>query len=221
MDVTRTLAWMRQNGGTLRALVAEEASPAGDDPAAPAGDPAIRAHLRFMAHALEATADDAHRDALAGFADGLPAWFADNEDLLDEHLSVAEGAMALEAHLQWGTVPGADPSLDVAQERRVRLLGWTRIFLLGLETHLGPRADGLAQAALRWMDGRQRDLGRMVATLDAQAKAHAARSAGDALGTETIDQIGQAVVVQAYTRHVAEAVCAALDGAAEDAPPGH
>lgn len=218
MDVTRTLAWMRQNGDRLRALVAEEA---GGGEEAPAGDPAIRAHMRFLAHALEATADDAHRPALAGFADGLAGWFADNDHLLDAHLSAAEGAMALEAHLQWGTMPGVDPSLDVAQERRVRLLGWARVFLAGLEAHLGPRADGLAEAALRWMDGRQRDLGRMVATLDAQAKASAARAAGEALGTETIDRIGQAIVVQAYTRHVAEAACAALDGTAEDAPPGH
>jgi len=213
VDVAHTLAWMRRNGDALRQLLAAEGEPGpGDD--APAGDPAIRAHLRFLAHALEATADPGHREPLAGFADALPRWFADSEDLFDEHLRVAEGAMALEAHLQWGTRPGADPSLDVAQERRIRLLGWARIFLLGLERHLGPAADGLAQAAVAWMDGRQRDLGRMVATLDAQAKASAARTAGPGLGAETIDRIGQAVVVQAYTRHVAEATCAALDGEA-------
>lgn len=210
MDLAETLAWMRRNGAELRALVSEESAAAGGEDA-PAGDPAIRAHLLFLARALEANAAGPHAGALAGFSEGLRDWLDRNEDLLDDHLSAAEGAMALEQHLQWGTRPGLDPSLDVAQERRIRLLGWVRIFLLGLETHLGPRADGLARAALAWMDGRQRDLGGMVARLDARAKASAARSRGPSLGTDTIDRIGQAVVVQAYTRHLAEAVCAALD----------
>ena len=208
MDAANTLSWMRRNGAELRALVADEVA-AGDD--SPAGDASIRAHLRFLAVAVERTADERWRDELSGFADGVGEWFAEHEDLLDEHLAVGMGAMALEAHLQWGTRPGVDPSLDVAQERRLRLLGWLRIFLLGLETHMGPSADGLAQAVLGWMDGRQRDLGRMVVSMDAQAKASASRSAGDGLGAETIDQIGQAVVVQAYTRHLAEALCAVLD----------
>jgi hypothetical protein len=211
VDHTRTLTWMRHNGAVLRALVAEENEAAGAGNDAPAGDPAIRAHLRLLAAALEQTADENWQPRLADLQAGVAGWFADSDDLFDHHLAVGEGAMALEAHLQWGTVPGADPSLDVAQERRLRLLGWVRIFLLGLERHLGPSADGFSPAALGWMDGRQRDLGRSIAALDAQAKAAAARSAGDDLDAELIDQIGQAILVQAYTRHVAEAACAVMN----------
>jgi hypothetical protein len=217
MDRTETLTWMRHNGVVLRELVAEESASAGGDDA-PAGDPAIRAHLRFLAAALEQTADPDWRERLAGFSEGLGEWFADSADLFDQHLEVGEGAMLLEAHLQWGTQPGVDPSLDVAQERRLRLLGWVRIFLLGLETHLGPSADGFSQEALGWMDGRQRDLGRAVAVLDAQAKAAASRS-GETLDTDTIDRIGQAIVVQAYTRHLAEALCAVMNGEGRTPPP--
>jgi hypothetical protein len=217
MDHTQTLTWMRHNGSVLRELVAEEARAAGGDDA-PAGDPAIRAHLRFLASAVEQTADPDWRERLDGFAAGLGQWFADSADLFDEHLQVGEGAMLLEAHLQWGTRPGLDPSLDAAQERRLRLLGWVRIFLLGIETHLGPPADGLSEEALGWMDGRQRDLGRSVAMLDAKAKAAAVRS-GEPLDTETIDRIGQAIVVQAYTRHLAEALCAVMNGESREPPP--
>lgn len=217
MDHAQTLTWMRHSGTLLRELVDEESRAAdGDD--APAGDPAIRAHLRFLAAALERTADPEWRDRLDGFAAGLGEWFADSADLFDEHLEIGEGAMLLEAHLQWGTRPGLDPSLDAAQERRLRLLGWVRIFLLGIETHLGPSADGFSGEALAWMDGRQRDLGRSVAILDAQAKAAAARS-GEQLDTETIDRIGQAIVVQAYTRHLAEALCAVMNGEGREPPP--
>ena len=210
MDHAQTLTWMRHNGPVLHELVAEEVEAAGGDDAA-AGDPAIRAHLRFLATALERTADPGWRERLGGFSEGLGGWFADSTDLFDQHLEVGEGAMLLEAHLQWGTRPGIDPSLDVAQERRMRLLGWVRIFLLGLETHLGPAADGFSQEALGWMDGRQRDLGRALAILDAQAKGAAART-GEPLDTDTIDRIGQAIVVQAYTRHLAEAICAVMTG---------
>jgi hypothetical protein len=213
MDLAQILSWMTRNGDELRALLeAETRQPGADD--TPAGDPAIRAHLRFLARALEENGDDRWGGPLRGFPDGLVEWFADSADLFDEHLAAGEGAMLLEAHLQWGTRPGVDPSLDAAQERRLRLLGWVRIFLLGLEGHLGHGADGLYRGALDWMDGRQRDLGRMVAGLDAQASFSAGHAAGSALDTDMLDRIGQVVVVQAYVRHVAEAACACLNGLA-------
>lgn len=202
-----TLAWMREHGDLLRALVAEETGGADESPG---GDPAIRAHLRFMAHALEATASGDLAGRLAGFADDLPAWFAANEDLYDDHLQTGIGAIALEEHLQFGVLPGSDPSLDAGLERRVRIGGWIRLLLLGLELRLGPRADGLEGATLGWMGAHQRELSRLILSLDVQAKSAARQSAGDAVDLETQDAIGQVAVVQGYVRQLVEALEATL-----------
>lgn len=215
MDPGVTLTWMREHGAELRRLVAEEIAESGGDDA-PAGDPAIRGHLRFLALALENTLDEPWRGLIAGFSEDLGPWFAEGADLFDSHLATGEGAMLLETHLQFNTQPGIDPSLDVAIERRLRLTGWTRIFLLGIEGHLGPAGDGVAERVLAWMDGRQRELGRTVVSMDAQAR-HVAGKAGDALTAGQRDQLGQIVVVQAYTRHLAEGVHATLAG--DDDPP--
>lgn len=199
-----TLAWMRGHGDLLRALVAEETGGDADD--APGGDPAIRAHLRFMAAALEATASGELAGRLAGFADDLPEWFAANDDLYEHHLAKGVGAIALEEHLQFGVLPGADPSLDAGLERRVRIGGWIRLFLLGLELRLGPRADGLEGATLGWMGAHQRELSRLILSLDVQAKSAARESAGDGVDLETQDAIGQVAVVQGYVRQLVEAL---------------
>lgn len=217
MDTAATLAWMRDNASILREMVAEETDAPGEGEA-PADDASIRAHLRFLAAALEATADPAWAEPLAGFTGDLPGWFAESQHLFDHHLAHGEGAMALEAHLQWGTRPGVDPSIDIAQERRIRLFGWMRLFLLGLETHLGHSADGLADQVLSWFDARQRDLGRMVVALDLQAQMAAREAAGGTVDTDTVDQLGQAVLVQAFTRHLAEGLCAALNEVSAGSP---
>lgn len=210
MNTAATLAWMREHASILREMVAEEADVPGEVEA-PADDAGIRAHLRFLAAALEATADPAWAEPLAGFTGDLPGWFAEGQHLFDNHLAHGEGAMALEAHLQWGTRPGVDPSIDVAQERRIRLFGWMRLFVLGLETHVGHAADGLADQVLSWFDARQRDLGRMVVTLDLHAQMAAREAAGGTVDTETVDQLGQAVLVQAFTRHLADGLCTVLN----------
>lgn len=203
-----TLAWMREHGDVLRALVAAETADDPDD--APGGDPAIRAHLRFLATALEATASGGLAERLAGFADDLPEWFAANRDLYEDHLATGVGAIALEEHLQFGVLPGADPSLDAGLERRVRIGGWIRLFLLGLELRLGPRADGLEGGALTWMGARSRELSRLILSLDVQAKSAARESAGDGVDLETQDAIGQVAVVQGYVRQLVEALEANL-----------
>lgn len=210
MNTAATLAWMREHASVLREMVAEETDAPGQSDA-PAGDAGIRAHLRFLAAALEATADAAWAEPLAGFTGDLPGWFAEGRDLFDNHLAHGEGAMALEAHLQWGTRPGVDPSIDVAQERRIRLFGWMRLFLLGIETHLGHSADGLADQVLAWFDTRQRDLGRMVVALDRQAQGAAREATGRTLSVEVVDELGQAVLVQAFTRHLADGLCTVLN----------
>jgi len=209
VDAAFTLAWMREHGETLRRLVSEEA---GDD-AAPAGDPAIRAHLRFAVAALEATAAPEPAEALAGLADELPDWFGEQRELYDHHLDTGEGAIALEEHLQFGTRPGTDPSLDAALHRRLRIGGWIRLTLLAIELRLGPPADGVAAQSLDWLGEHQRDLSRLILTLDRRAKADAARrQGGGATDLAIQDEIGQAATVQAHVRMMVEALAASVPG---------
>jgi hypothetical protein len=201
---------MREHGDVLRAYVADES---GDDDT-PAGDPAIRAHLRFAAAAVEATAAPAPAEALEGLADDLPGWFEDHRDLYERHLDSGEGAIALEEHLQFGTRPGTDPSLDAALHRRLRIWAWVRLTLLAIEARLGPAADGLEAQALSWLGDRQRDLSRLILTLDREAKARAARAAGPGAAVDLAlqDEIGQAATVQANVRMMLEALAAAVPG---------
>jgi hypothetical protein len=207
LDAGLALAWMREHGEALRRVLADEG---GDD--SPAGDPAIRAHLRFAAAAIEATAAPGLAEALEGLADGLPGWFEEHQDLYDRHLDAGEGAIALEEHLQFGARPGTDPSLDAALHRRLRIWGWVRLTLLAVEARLGPPADGLAAEALAWTGERQRDLSRLILALDREAKARAARAAGRGGASDLAlqDEIGQAAAVQANVRMMVEALAATL-----------
>jgi hypothetical protein len=206
-DAAAVLAWMRGHGPLLLELVGEERGEDAD--ASPSGDPAVRAHLRFVAAALLATARPELEERLGDLVHALPGWLAENEALLDEHLATGAGAIALEEHLQFGVEPGLDPSLDAGLHRRLRLMGWMRLFLLALELHLGPGADGLGQAALDWMGSRQRELSRLVLTLDQEAKAAARRAIGT-LDIETQDEIGQAATVQGHVRLMVEAATRVL-----------
>lgn len=212
LDAPLALAWMREHGDLLRRYVADEGD--GDDAAA--GDPAIRAHLRFAASAMAATAEPALGERLDGLADALPEWFEEQRGLYEHHLDTGEGAIALEEHLQFGAQPGTDPSLDAALHRRLRIGGWVRVAVLGVEEWLGPSADGLAAATLAWMGERHRDLSRLILALDREAKARAARGgARGASDPAVLDQIGQAATVQANVRMMVEALAATLPG---DAP---
>ena len=215
VDPARTLAWMREHGAVLREMVADEPHGPLDQEGGPAGDPAVRAHLRFLAAALEATAAPGVAGALDGFADELPAWFAEHRDLYEEHLDAGAGAIALEEHLQHGARPGSDPSLDVALRRRLRIGGWIRLFVLGLELRLGLQADGLAAQTLAAMGERQRELGRLIVALDRQAKLEAARRGGREASADLAiqDEIGQAAAVQGHVRTLVEALASTLPAA--------
>jgi hypothetical protein len=208
LDAALALAWMREHGDALRRFLAEEGE--GDD--APAGDPAIRAHLRLAAAAIEATAAPDLAAELEGLADGLPEWFEEHRDLYEHHLDTGEGAIALEEHLQFGTLPGSDPSLDAALHRRLRIWGWVRLTALAVEARLGPAADGLGAEALAWIGDRQRDLSRLILALDREAKARAARAPGRGAPADLalLDEIGQAATVQANVRMLVEALAATL-----------
>ena len=206
IDAAEALGWMRRNGARLRELVAEEGRD--DEDAALAGDPAIRAHLRFAASALEATAAEPVRGAIAGLADDLGDWFEEGRPLYEEHVATGAGAIALEEYLQFGASPGADPSLDEALGRGVRIGGWIRLFLLALEDRLGPAADGLGPEVLGAMGARRPDLSRLILQLDRTARREATRRGLGDLDTQ--GRIGEAATVQGHVRLLVEEVAASL-----------
>ncbi|HMN99922.1 MAG TPA: hypothetical protein PKD59_10955 [Miltoncostaeaceae bacterium] len=205
------LAWMSEHGPRLRELIGSEQS--GERELAPADDPTIRAHLRFAAEALQATAPEPLATRLAGFADDLPDWFTECQPLYEDHLAAGTGAIALEEHLQFGTRPGVDPSLDAALHFRLRITAWVRIFLLGLERWLGPAADGLAEETLEEIRGRSGDLGRLILSFGTAAKSAARAAAGGPVDIETQDELGQVAAVQGHVRIMLEAL-------AGGGPPG-
>ena len=215
LDEAAALAWMREHGELLRRFVDEETR---DEDDAPASDGAIRAHLRFAAAAVEATAAAPIAAALAGLDEDLPLRFALGEDLYERHVETGAGAIALEEHLQHGTSPGRDPSLDAALERRVRISGWIQLFLVQVEERLGPSGDGIAAAVTGEMDRRHRDLTRLVYSLDNRAKRTLAERIPGAPSAAVVDEIGQAATVQAHVRLLVEALATALADARAASP---
>ena len=208
LDPAAVLAWMAAHGARLRHHVAAQG--ARHPTRLPADDGAVRAHLVFLAESLRASAPPRLAAALDGFAEGLDAWFDQEADVLDAQLARADGAIALEQHLQFGTSPGTDPSLDAGLERRLRIAAWVHLFTLGLEAHLGPAADGLSGEVTAWLGEHQRELARMVLSLDRYAKAgRAGPGAARPAPPELLDEIGQAAVVRAHVRLLVDALAAA------------
>jgi hypothetical protein len=205
------LRWMSENRERLGPLLTDEERLPGGGPA-PADDAAIRAGLRLVAEALEAVAPPALAADLAGLADDLPEWFAEGRELFEEQMARAAGAIALEEHLQHGTRPGEDPSLDAGLDRRQRIWAWIRLFALALEARLGPRADGLAESVLASMAEQGRRLAWLILILERRARQAAAARTGGVAPTDaaTLDEIGQAAVVQGYLRLLVETLTPAL-----------
>ncbi len=206
LDPTSVLRWMRDNPGRLRALLTEENA----DDAQPAGDDAVRAHLRLAAEALPHGADAHLAQAMAGFAEGLPAWFDEDRDTFDRQIEMGQGAIALEEHLLFQSAPGSDPTLHAALERKVRLGAWNRIFLRGLEAQLGAAHDGLADSALEWNAARGGELARLIITLDRAAQDAMTRRTGIKPSRRERDQIVQVAAVQGYVRQAIEGAAHAL-----------
>src|SRR5262245_59885036 len=139
------LGWMQLNGARLRALLEEEARAAGPaEDLSPAGDPAIRAHLRFVAAALAGTAAEGAGELLEAFAAGLGERLAAAGPALDAELQLVGEGAAFEAGMQFGERTGEDPAMGPMLERRVRIQAWTRVFLAELDGALGA---GTAEAA--------------------------------------------------------------------------
>lgn len=203
------LGWMQANPARLHALLADEAE--GADDLAPAGDPAVRAHLRFVAEGLAANASPAARDPLRGFVHGLPALLAAREARVDEEMRVVGEAHAFEVSLQFGDEAADDPSVRGMLDRRVRIAAWTRVFLAGLDEARAPAAP-VAGAVLAWMGDRQVQLADTIFAMDRRAKEQEiARGGPDAVANpEVVNRIGQAAMLQAHTRFLVEGLAESL-----------
>jgi hypothetical protein len=203
------LGWMQANPARLRELLDDEA--AGAEDLAPAGDPAVRAHLRFVSEALAATAAPASAAALAGFARDLPGLLAAREDRVDEEIRRVGEAHAFEAEVQFGEGSGEDPAMRGLLDRRVRIAAWARVFLAALDEARAPAAPA-APAVLEWMAGEQDQLADTIFAMDRRAKqAELDRGGPDAIASaEVVNRIGQAATIHAHTRFLVEALAARL-----------
>lgn len=208
------LGWMQTNGGRLRTLLAEEAAHAveadRDADLSPAGDAAIRAHLRFVSEALAASSGPGD-GTLAPFAASLPGRLdAAAARGLDAELDLVGDATAFELQLQFGSETAEDRSLIATVERRLRLAAWTRVFLAALDE---ARPDApVGPEVLAWMNDRQARLADTIFAMDRRAKeAEIARGGPGAVDDQdVVNRIGQAAMLQASTRFLVEALAATL-----------
>lgn len=200
------LGWMQQNGNRLRQILAEEAETAED--LSPAGDAAILAHLRFVAELLAANAVGDVAEPLARFCADLSDRLV---DLVETEIDRVSDAMAIEADIQFGPSAGEDPGLQPHLDRTVRIEGWTRAFLRLLDEYL-PADRAVADDTGAWMRDNQVKLANVIFAMDRTAKqAELARGGPDAIaGAEAVNRIGQAVVLQARTRFLVEALADTL-----------
>ncbi|WP_217913914.1 hypothetical protein [Miltoncostaea marina] len=199
------LSWMQARPGRLPELLAREA--AGSDDLAPAGDPAVRAHLALVAEALAANAAPAAAPALERLARELPARLARREADVDAQMGRVGEAHAFEVGLQFGEVAAGDPGIEPMLERRVRIAAWTRVFL-GLLDEAREGRPPIADDVLAWMNERQTQLADTIFAMDRRAKQiEIDRGGPDAVaGPETVNRIGQAATLQAHTRFLVEAL---------------
>ena len=200
---------MQQNGGRLRTLLDDEAG--GADDLSPAGEAAIRAHLRLVGEALAATAGPATRDGLEDLAQTLPDRFTEDAGGLDHELELLEDAAAHELDLQFGAEATAhDPAMREMIERRLRVQAWSRFFVRLVGDAV--ENDDFADAAFAWMGEHQTELATTIFSMDRRAKeAEIARRGPQAVDDAAlVNQIGQAAMLQAHVRFLVEAIAMTL-----------
>jgi hypothetical protein len=203
------LGWMQSNPARLRKLLDDEAR--GGEDLGPAGDPAVRANLRFVAEALAANASPASAESMAAFADALPALLTGREDRVDEEMKNVGEAHAFEVSKQFGEAAGEDPGMRAVLDRRVRVGAWTRVFPDALDESRAP-AQPVAGAVLEWMGDRQAQLADTIFAMDRRAKEREIAHGGpDAVASpEVVNRIGQAAMLQAHARFLVEGLAASL-----------
>ncbi len=141
------LVWMQTHHARLLELVDEES--AGTDDISPAGDAAIRAHLRFVAEALAANAGPGQAAELEDFAEHLDQRMDVAAASMGDVLEQLEDATAFEAESQFGDGVAADEAFVGVLERRLRVDAAIQTFLEALDqARPGSRADPPADACL-------------------------------------------------------------------------
>lgn len=203
------LVWMQSHPERLRELLDREAQ--GEDDLGPAGDPAVRAHLGFIAEALAATAAPAAAPALEAFAARLPAMLREREGDVDAQMRTVGEVHAFEVDLQFGAEAQDDPGMRAMLDRRVRIAAWTRVFLDGLD-RARAGAEPAAPRVLAWMGERQTRLADTIFAMDRRAKqGEMERGGPDAVASpEVVNRIGQAAMLQAHSRFLVEALAECL-----------
>ncbi len=203
------LVWMQTHPERLRDLLDREAG--GQDDLAPAGDPAVRAHLTFVAEALAANAAPAAAPALEEFAAGLPGLLGDRLDRVDEEIRRGGEAVAFELDLQFRGETADDPAIRAMVDRRLRIGAWTRVFLAELDAARAPAAP-VADQVLGWMGDRQTLLADTIFAMDRRAKeGELERGGPDAIAdADVVNRIGQAAMLHAHTRFLVEALAEAV-----------
>jgi hypothetical protein len=198
------LGWMVDNQARQLELITDEFTATGD--ISPSGDAAVRAHLRFVAEGLAATAGPEHPE-LTLFADTLPERLEDAQDALTEHREALTAAANFEADLQFGAEAAADPSLAEMLERRIRVAAWMRLFVEALD-QIQPDRRPISHDVAEWMAARQRRLAGMIFAMDKKAKlAEIARAGRDAVNDPAfVNHLGQAAMLQAHVQFLVEAL---------------
>jgi len=199
---------MQARGARLRELLKEEGAAAAGEDLGPSGAPAVRAHLRFVAEALAATAPAPMRPALTAFAEELPEGLRAALSP-DRHLLRARELAEAELELQFGAGAAEDPTARALLDRRVRLGALRGRFLERLDQAVG---DGVGEATEAWSRDHELRLAALIYAMDRRAKqAETARGGPDAVGDmATVNRIGQAATLQAHVRFLVEGVATAL-----------
>lgn len=196
------LVWMSENRGRLADLVTEEIGADGD--ASPEADGSIRAHLRFVAEGLGATAGS-DEPGLADYAAAVDTHL--DRDRFAEYAAETGEAHAFVATSQFGEDAGEDPVNREVIDRRVRINAWIRLFLDTLDEARSP-AEPWAPGVNAWMHQEQDRLANTIFAMDRRAKqVEIDRGNTQAIDDqETANLIGRAAVIQAHMRFLVEAI---------------
>jgi hypothetical protein len=199
------LVWMQAHHDRLMELINEEAP--GSEDSSPAGDPAIRAHLRFVAEALAANAAPGHAEELESFAHHLGVRMQAAAESMDDVLERLEDATAFEAESQFGDAVAEDAAFVGVLERRLRVDAAIQVFLEALD-RARPDRIPIRQPTLAWWKANSRRLAHTIFGLDRGAKqALIDRGQQDAVADpDIVNQIGQAAMLQGHVKFLVEAL---------------
>jgi hypothetical protein len=199
------LVWMQGHHARLRELMAEEAAHGGD--LSPAGEPAIRAQLRFVAEALAANAGPGQASELEAFSAHLVERMDEAAESMDEVFEHLEDATAFEVESQFGDTISGDAAMVGMLERRLRVDISLQAFLEALDRARPDRAP-IRQPTLIWWKANARRLAHTIFTVDRAAKqAEIDRGGADAIANpEVVNQIGQAAMLQGHIKFLIEAL---------------